>query len=393
MAKVRFGVVGLGSIGASHARGILREGGNMALSAVCSELPAQARSVGEELHVPSFTDAQAMFDSGLCDAVVLATPHYWHAPQAILAARAGLHVLCEKPLSAAVGAARAMVAECRKHKVLLGAMLQHRTRPTMKKMKQLVTDGAIGEIHRVSLITTNWYRTRAYYNSAAWRGTWEDEGGGVMLNQAPHHLDLMQWIAGMPESVLATVATRLHDIEVEDTAHALCSYAEGKTAHIYASTADAPCTDQLMICGDKGVLLVDRGRLMMGKLKTPISRHADACRLNTQEIPCTWKTLVEEDPEELRHMNVIRAFALHVLGKGTMIASGEDALNQLELTNAIYLSGYEGQVVHLPVNAGAMDRLLVRLARRGKNGKRNGKTLGFRTRTQAELKKLLRSGR
>ncbi len=386
MSKVRFGVVGLGGIGARHARNIQQERGNMTLAAVCSELPAQAKAVGEELHVPSFTDAQAMFDSSLCDAIVIATPHYWHAPLAIRAARAGLHVLCEKPLAASVGAARAMVSECRRCKVHFGAMLQHRTRPIMKKMKQMVDGGQIGEVHRVSLVTTNWYRTQAYFQSAAWRGTWEDEGGGVMLNQAPHHLDLMQWIVGMPNRIVSLLATRLHNIEVEDTAHALCQYNGGKIAYIYASTADAPLAEHLMICGDKGTLLADRGKLMFGKLKTSIAKHAFSHPDYFQEIPCTWTEVASEDAEELRHMAVVRAFAKHLLGKGKMIATGEDGLNQLELSNAVYLSGYEGRAVDLPVKAAEMDRLLARLA-----GKSKAKgSLKFRTQTEAELKKLLK---
>jgi predicted dehydrogenase len=388
MRAVRFGVVGLGSIGAVHARRIRREGGeSLSLAAVCSEVPREAASVGEELDVPFFTDAQAMFDSGLCDAVIIATPHYWHAPIAIRAARSGLHVLCEKPLAVTVGPGRAMVEQCRRHKVAFGAMLQHRTRPVMRTMKRMVDAGRIGPVYRVALNCTYWYRTQAYYDSAPWRGTWEDEGGGVLLNQAPHHLDLFQWIGGMPRSVVGMVSTRLHRIEVENAAHAVCRYEGegGKTGYIYASTVDAPSCEQLMVCGDKGVLLADGDVLVLGKLKTPISRHVRTCPGYFDPIPCRWRQVKLRGRPGCDHMTVVRAFANYILGKGPMVAGGEEAINELELSNAIYLAAFKGKAVNLPVDADEIERLIASLARPGKARSK----CRFRTRSQRELRRLL----
>ncbi|GAH78608.1 unnamed protein product, partial [marine sediment metagenome] len=182
------------------------------------------RRLADEYGVPSFGDGQKMFDSGLIDAVIIATPHYWHPVLAIQAARAGIHVLTEKPMASSVGPARAMIAECRRRKVALGVMFQMRSQGVMMKMKQMIDSGRIGKVFRVSMVCSAWYRTQFYYNFGAWRGTWDGEGGGVLINQAPHSLDLFQWVGGMPKRLIATIDTRLHKIEVENTANVICDY-------------------------------------------------------------------------------------------------------------------------------------------------------------------------
>ena len=370
MKKVRFGVVGVGGMGGSHARGIVRDGSkDFCLSAVADIVPAIARRVGEQLGVPHFTSGQAMFDSGLCDAAIIATPHYWHPPLTIRAARAGLHVLCEKPIAVTVGAARAMIAECRRRKVALGAMLQQRTRAIMRKMKQLVDSGRLGEVFRVSMICSNWYRTQFYYSRGSWRGTWDGEGGGVLINQAPHSLDLFQWIGGMPKRILASVDTRLHNIEVENTANVICLYGKGKNGYIYATTAEAPGAEQLMVCGDKATLIAEGGKLRLGRLKTPISRHLKTARIAMKSPECTWSEVKVPAKGGGGHIGVIRAFAAHVLRGTPMVAGGEEAINELEISNAIYLSGYESRIVDLPVDARRMERLVGKLVRERSSGR------------------------
>ncbi len=389
MRKVRFGVVGTGTIGGLHCRNI---GGSHSrdfrLSAVCDIRRDRAEALGATHDVPAFTDAQAMYDSGLCDAVIIATPHYWHAPLAIRAARAGLHVLCEKPLASAVGPARAMIAECKKRKVALGGMLQQRTRKIMIKMKQLVDTGAIGEVFRVSLVCSNWFRTQAYYDSGEWRGTWDGEGGGVLINQAPHHLDLFQWIGGMPKRVLGLVGTRAHKIEVEDTANFLCDYGEGKVGYLYATTAELPGGEHFTVTGEKGTLVCDGGKLRLGKLPTPITKYihmsgeAWADAKHAQKL--TWRDVTPAAGSE-GHLEVVRAFARHLLRGSKMIAPGPEAINELELSNAMYLAGFGNKAVELPVDAAAMDRLLARLERERSTGKGGG----LRKRAQRELRELL----
>jgi len=390
MKTVRLGLVGAGTIGSLHCRNIAGSPRrDFRLSAVCDIRRDRAEALGAKHSVPAFTDAQEMYDSGWCDAVIIATPHYWHAPLTIRAARAGLHVLCEKPLASAVGPARAMIAECTKRKVALGGMLQQRTRKTMIKMKQLVDGGAIGEVFRVSLISSNWFRTQAYYDSGDWRGTWDGEGGGVLINQAPHHLDLFQWIGGMPRRVLGLVGTRAHKIEVEDTANFLCDYGDAKVGYLYTTTAELPGGEQFTVTGEKGTLVYEGGKLRLGKLPTPITRYihtsGEAWADAKHEQRMTWRDVTPGSDSGSGHLKVVRAFARHLLRGSKMIAPGPEAINELELSNAMYLAGFGHKTVELPVDAAAVDRLLARLERERSTGKGGG----LRKLAERDLRKLL----
>jgi len=389
MNKVRLGVVGLGAMGKTHCRNIqAARSRDYCLAAVCTKGAAAARAGGEEFGVPHFADAQAMYDSGLADAVIIATPHYWHVPLAIRAARAGLHVMCEKPLSPTVGPARAMIAECKRRHVVLGAMLQHRTRPIMIKMKRLVDAGAIGEVFRVVLVCSNWFRTQAYYDSSAWRGTWDGEGGGVLINQAPHHLDLFQWIGGMPRRVMGMLDTRTHKIEVEDTANFLCDYGGGKVGYIYATTAELPGNEQFAVFGDEGVLIAEGGKLRLGRLPCSIKRFTRESEYSgAGQMKAKVRWLEPAIPKGRGgHIEVVRAFTACILRGTPMYASGEGGLNELELSNAMYLAGFGGKTVDLPVNADEIERLIARLERQ----RSTGKGANIRARANADLRRLLR---
>jgi len=391
MKKVRFGVVGLGNMGSNHSRWCKNDGGrDVALGAVCDIVEEKAAAFGEELKVPHFTDAEAMIDSGLVDAVIIATPHYWHGPIAIYAARAGLHVLTEKPMESRIGVARAIVAECKKRKVALGVVFHHRTRAIMRKLKQLIDGGAIGEVFRIELICSSWFRTQAYYDSGAWRGTWDGEGGGVLINQAPHHLDLFQWVGGMPQRVMGMVHTRAHEIEVEDTANFLCDYGGGKVGYLYATTAEEPGMEQFTISGDKGTIVCKGGTLKLGKLKQPVSAHIMGSKKSFAggaEQKCTWKDVKLPKNAGGKHLMIIKAFAAHVLRGTEMYCTGQEGLNELELSNAMYIAGFKGKTVELPVDGAEIDRLIAKLERERSTG-RGG---GMRKTADRRLKQLLKA--
>ena len=369
--KVRYGIVGLGNMGTGHAGNIVGANSTQfSLGAVCDIDEAKARKIGEQHDVPYFLDAQEMYDSGLIDAVIIATPHYWHPPLTVRAARAGLHVLCEKPLSVRVGTARAMIAECKKRKKVLGAMLQQRLRPVMMQMQKMVADGDLGDIFRVEMIVSSWYRNQAYYDSGEWRGTWDGEGGGVLLNQAPHSLDLFQWISGLlPETIDAKVDTRAHDIEVEDTAHIMCDFGDGRYGYIHATTAELPGFERLTVVGDAGTLMYENGKLMLGAPEMPISKHLATCKEPWGGIKSTWKEVKLRKTASESHLGVIRAFAQHLIKGTDLVADGEAAINELEISNAAYLSGYTGKQVKLPVDARKIDNLIAKLERERSTGK------------------------
>ena len=393
MDKVRIGIVGVGVIGEMHAENIVKANSNdFSLGAVCDSDAEKVKALASKLNVPRFTVAQKMFESGLVDAVIIATPHYWHTPLAIRAARIGLHVMCEKPLAATVGAAKAAIAECHKRNVVLAGMLQHRTRPIMNRIKQLVDSGQIGEVFRVSMICSNWFRTQAYYESGGWRGTWDGEGGGVLMNQAPHHLDLFTWIAGLPKKVMGILDTRIHKIEVEDTANFFCDYGDGKLGYIYATTAELPGMEQFMICGDKATVIADHHKLRIGRLPYGLREYAMGSMIKlADEVPKNKAVWEEEDYSTNKggsHTEVIRAFAANILRGEKLYATGEDVLGGLELANAMYIAGYKNKVVELPIDDNEIERLIAKLEKERSTGKGGG----LRAKANRDLRKLLREG-
>lgn len=395
MSKLRIGIVGMGNMGNGHAGYITgAKARDFELSAVCDIDAEKAEAAGDKYHVPHFTDAEKLYESGLCDAVIIATPHYVHGPQVILAARAGLHILCEKPLESRIGVARAMVKECRKRHKVLGTVFQHRTRGIMIKARQLVQSGRIGEIFHTRMICSNWFRTQAYYNNGQWRGTWDGEGGGVLINQMPHHLDLFQWIGGMPKRMGAMLATRDHDIEVEDTANILLDYGDGKNGYIYASTAHEPGGEQLTFCGEKGTLVIEHDKIRLAKLRFSVHDHIHAgtsanavADASGGKQKATWSEVgYPARKGKVGHLEVVRGFVKQVqTGKG-LYATGEDALGELELSNAAYVSGFGGKFVDLPLDAGEIDRLIRKLER----DRATGRGGALRKAADRELKKLLK---
>jgi len=391
MNTVRFAIVGLGVVGGRHVNTFhAARSRDFKLTAAVEVNPDLADAWRGKLDVPVLGSLDELIDSGLCDAVLVAVPHCWHPPLVIQAARAGLHVLCEKPLAVTVGPARAMIEACENSRVALGAMLQDRTLPAYAKMKQMIDAGRLGRVYRISQVCTKWYRTQAYYDSGAWRGTWDGEGGGILINQACHALDIFQWLGGMPQRVMCSLQTRIHQIEVENTAEAIFSYADGAMGHFYVSTAQEPIVERIEIFGDKGTLVAEPGRLRFAKLHTPIARHVATCPVaeaDIAKIDATWSDVKLPARHGGRHVDVIAAFAKHVLKGTPMVASGADALNELELSNAMYVSGFRNKPVDLPVDAREIERLLARLEKDRSSGKGHGQ----RSKADKALKKLLRS--
>jgi len=390
---VRFAIVGLGVVGARHVQTFRKSRGrDFVLSAAVEINPEVAEAARSCLtpDVPVYSSMDELVAAKVCDAVLIAVPHCWHPVLTIQAARAGLHVLCEKPLAVTVGPARAMIAECSRAGVALGAMLQERTLAINVAMKRMIAAGRLGRIHRISQVATRWYRTQAYYDSGAWRGTWDGEGGGILINQACHALDVFQWLGGMPGSVMASVATRIHDIEVENTAEALMQYADGAMGHFYVSTAHEPGLDFIEVFGDKCTLVAMGGKLRLAKLDVPLSRHIKTCKVaeaDIAKIGATWMDVKLPAKTGGSHADVVAAFAAHLLRGKPMVASGADAINELELSNAMYISAFANKAVSLPIDAGEVEKLLDRLEKQRSTGKGNRQ----RAKADAALRKLLGS--
>ena len=281
--------------------------------------------------------------------MLVAVPHYQHVELGILAMQHGLHVMLEKPVAVYTLAAREMMAEADKHPELtFGMMFNQRTNCVYRKLKQMIDGGELGQIKRVNWIITDWYRTQYYYNSGDWRASWEGEGGGVLLNQCPHQLDLIQWLCGMPSRVRAFCHNgKWHDIEVEDDVTAYLEYPSGATGVFVTTTGDAPGTNRLEITGTLGSVICEKDTLTFHRLKTDEREWCQSAASGFERPPMETIT-VETDGENLQHVGVLRAFTGHILRGEPLVADGREGIRGLTLSNAMHLSSWLDKTVDLP---------------------------------------------
>lgn len=354
MKKIKLGIIGLGNMGSAHSQFILQgQTPEIVLTAVAER--AKQRREWAQQHLPRdveiFEEGSALIESRLCDAVLIATPHYQHPELAILAFRHAQHVMCEKPAGVYTLAVREMNREAAAHPHLaFGMMFNQRTNALYRKMHEMVAGGQVGAIKRVNWIVTDWYRTQFYYDSGAWRATWAGEGGGVLLNQCPHNLDLLQWLVGMPTRVRAFAHNgKWHDIEVEDDVTAYLEFENGATGVFITSTGDAPGTNRLEITGTRGRLVCEDNRLWFDELEVD---EREFCSTSTQgfAMPPMKRYEVETDGHNPQHVGVLNAFAAHILRGEPLVADGREGINGLMLSNAMHLSAWLDQTVALPID-------------------------------------------
>ena len=352
MDTVRVGIIGIGNMGSVHAKSI--QGGlvdGMTLSAIADINPARREWAKEHLaDIAIFDDAIKMMDSGLVDAVIVATPHYFHPVYVTEALKRDIHALSEKPAGVYTKAVREVNELAAKSKATYAIMFNQRTNCVYRKMKEIVSSGSMGQIRRVNWLITNWYRPQAYYDSGAWRATWAGEGGGVLMKQCPHNLDLIQWICGMPCKVHAFVHEgKWHDIEVEDDVTAYMEYPNGATGLFITSTGDAAGTNRFEVQLEGGKLVVEDGKLYQTKLSM---FEPEFSRTNTEGFAAPEAEFreVETDGLDPEHNEVLRRFAHHILDGESLVAEGAEAINGLTLANAMSLSGWLGRAVELPID-------------------------------------------
>ena len=361
MKEVRFGLVGLGAMGMAHAQTLL---GGVPNAHLCAAATTSAAHLAELLALPGAQDVRVfdtpaeMYASGLIDAVLIATPHRLHVRQAIEAFQAGMHVLLEKPTGVSTQEVRLLNAEADKSGRAFGVMFNQRTNPAYRKMKQLIASGKLGEIRRTNVVITDWLRAQSYYDSCAWRATWAEDGGGVLLNQAPHNLDLWQWICGMPVRVRAFCGFgRWHDIEVEDDVTAYVEYANGATGTFITCTGEAPGTNRFEVSLTGGQLIYENNRLTLARPDMPVDRFIREYAGGFGKPNVVTEDITPGEPYPM-HAGVIRAFADHILTGAPMIADGREGLNSLMLANAMLLSGWTNETIPLPFDdARYADRL------------------------------------
>ena len=372
--KIRLGIIGVGNMGSAHGTNIV--GGrcpDFELRAVADVNPARLEWAREHLGaVECFDNAIAMLDSGKIDACMVCVPHYDHAKYAMECMKRGIHVMVEKPAGVYTKQVREMNAEADRHPdVVFGMMFNQRTNCVYRKMRELVQSGRYGRIRRTNWIITDWYRPQAYYDSGDWRATWSGEGGGVLLNQCPHQLDLWQWICGMPVAVQSNMRFgQWHDIEVEDDVTTYVEYENGATGVFVTTTGDACGTNRFEIQMDGAKLVVENDKLTVIEFDMP---EPEFSRTNTLPFGFVGRheAPVETDGLNEQHVGVVNAWGGAILRGTPLVADGREGINGLTLSNAMHLSAFTGQKVTLPLDEELYyDELMKRVAasRRKKGG-------------------------
>ena len=353
MEKVRYGVIGIGNMGTGHVQRLIA--GRIPgaeLTAVCDikqdRLDWAKQACGDR-EIGYFLDSHELIESGLVDAVMIATPHYFHPIIGIDAFEHGLHVLSEKPIGVYTKKVREFMAAAEKSGKAFGIIYNQRTDAFYQKMREMVKDGVLGDLKRCVWIITDWYRTQAYYNSGGWRATWAGEGGGVLMNQCPHNLDLWQWIFGMPCAIYADCAYgKYHDIEVEDDVTAMAKYPNGATGVFITTTGEYPGTNRLEITGSKGKLVYERGRLTYTKLAVDEREFTFSSNQGFASIPCETCEIEVPAGHGEQHDGIFKNFTNHILFGEELLAPGCEGINGLSICNAMLLSSAKGKWVEIP---------------------------------------------
>jgi len=351
MDIVRIGIIGIGNMGSGHFVNICSgKCPEIVVSAVCDINPERLNWVKSQVgdRVKYFDDAIKMLDSGEIDACIVAVPHYFHPTYVIECLKRDIHVMCEKPAGVYTKAVREMNEAAKHSKAKFGMMFNQRTDCVYRKMRELVQSGKYGQIRRTNWIITNWYRPQVYYNSGAWRATWSGEGGGVLLNQCPHNLDLWQWICGMPKTVEAHLYYgKWHDIEVEDDVTAFVEYPNGATGSFITSTGDTPGSNRFEITMDGARILAENGKLYLTELEISEPEFTNNAPSPFSAPPC--HTIeVETDGQSPQHCGVLNKFAAAILRDEPMVAGGEEGIFGLTISNAMHLSSWLGKKIELP---------------------------------------------
>ncbi|HEX9017601.1 MAG TPA: Gfo/Idh/MocA family oxidoreductase [Anaerolineaceae bacterium] len=353
--KARIAVIGIGNMGTAHVRD-LAELPNTELAAVCDIIPERADGWAEEYHVPAYHDYRDLMAKETLDGVVVATPHYDHTPITIDFLERGVNVLTEKPIAVTTRDARKMIAayEAARQKypqIVFSIMFMQRTYGYYQKIKAMIDGGELGRLVRATWIITDWFRTQAYYDGGGWRATWRGEGGGVLLNQCPHNLDLYQWFFGLPQRVTGFAHIgKYHNIEVEDEVTGYFEHANGMVGHFITTTAESPGTNRLEIVGEMGRLVFEDEKIIFTRNEESMLHFLETCPRSFDKTPNETLEVPFQHHGLPGHSILLENFANAILHGEQLMVRGEEGLNGLMLGNAIMLSSFLGQTVEMPID-------------------------------------------
>ena len=366
--RVKLAIVGVGNMGRLHAHDV-HALANTELVAVCDTVAARADELAAQYGAKAYYNHNDLLAAGEAEAMLVATPHYDHTPISIDALKRGIHVLVEKPIAVHAQDARRMIeayeaAQASHPALVFAAMFMQRTYGHYLKIKELIDRGELGQLVRTTWIVTDWYRTQIYYDSGGWRATWAGEGGGVLLNQCPHNLDLYQWLVGLPDRVTGFAQIgKYHDIEVEDEVTAYFEHGNGMVGHFVTSTAESPGTNRLEIVGEKGKLILEDGKLTFYRNSGSMLRFIQEASGGFDKVEHSVSEVPFEHHGQPGHRFIIENFADAILGRADLIAPAAEGLQSVLLGNAIMLSSFQKQTLDLPIDEELYKKKLEELIR------------------------------
>lgn len=353
--KVRIAVIGTGIMGKAHIHDIATLK-SAELVAICDVNPVTVDLLAAELHVPAYYDYYELLKREAPDAILISTPHYDHPDMSIAALQQGVHVLVEKPIAVHVQDARKMiaaydVAKQSTPKLVFAAVLMQRTYTHWRKIKALIDSGELGRLVRTTWLVTDWFRAQSYYDNGGWRATWKGEGGGVLINQCLHNLDLYQWFVGMPQRVNGFAGLgKYHRIEVEDEVTAYFEHENGMIGHFITSTAESPGTNRLEIVGEKGKLIYEDGKLTFWRNQSSMFEQIERASNGFDKVPFKQEDVPFEPQVGPGHYTIIENFVQAILNGEQLIAPASEGIHSVMLANSIMMSSFEGKAVQLPLD-------------------------------------------
>lgn len=362
MNPIRLGIIGLGNMGQAHAR-LVQDIGDIDLAAVCDIDPVRLNMVVEQYGCKGFADPAALMRAKCCDAVLIATPHYDHTTLGIAALRNKLHLLVEKPVSVHKADCEKLLRAHTDSNLVFAAMFNQRTNPQYQRIREMIANGDLGAIHRINWTITDWFRSQAYYDSGGWRATWRGEGGGVLMNQCPHQLDLLQWLFGMPTRLRAFCHLgKHHHIEVEDDVTCYLEWPNGATGVFTTTTGEAPGVNRLEIAAENGLLVHDLASASIHYRENEKSISRAITENQAFRKPATTEREFRFENEGPQHAGVLANFAGAILRGESLIAPAAEGIHSVELANAMLFSALTDRTLTLPLNGRSYARRLRKLA-------------------------------
>lgn len=353
---VRTALIGAGTMGKNYLRRVMK--GNaptMTITAVVARRAETQQEVREICGdtVSIFANEDELYaHSDLFDAVLIVTPHKLHPAMGMNALRHGKHLLLDKPVAESVAACRELLETAGNSGLVFSVVFHQRTYPKYQRIRSMIQNGEIGTVNRILLENSRYFRTPYYHHSGSWRSSWKGEGGGALINQGQHILDIWQWLFGMPEELYAEIGFgKYNDFRVDDEALLTMRYPGGKTGVFILTTGEGSYTEKLEIAGSKGTILLEEEHLTVTTFDQDLQEYRKNASVNSRE---NLRSDVREETFETNEScqeAILENFARAIEYGEPLLVDGQDAVNALELTNAAYLSAWKHMPVKLPVDA------------------------------------------